>query len=200
MQECLLEKSLLELKPHKVKNSGNPSALSVMSSHNPKGDKHSMVMKKSKISHKKGNWVSVIRYEKKYTEEAEAEIKSVEKAQVESEKEVSLAGTISKPVAEATAQKNNKATSSTSDQDLDVFLLGEDSDDGPDDGDDAFDDDFDKIYIVEKVGRGGFGCTTVPGLLQLCVFVSLNLALCVCIFELSLCDMGASMPMHIWRH
>uniref|UniRef100_A0A0V0HYV0 Putative ovule protein n=1 Tax=Solanum chacoense TaxID=4108 RepID=A0A0V0HYV0_SOLCH len=84
-------------------------------------------------------------YEKKYTEEAEAEIKSVEKAQVESEKEVSLAGTISKPVAEATAQKNKKATSSTSDQDLDVFLLGEDSDDGPDDGDDAFDDDFDKI-------------------------------------------------------
>ncbi|KAH0736530.1 hypothetical protein KY285_012237 [Solanum tuberosum] len=70
-------------------------------------------------------------YEKKYTEEAEAEIKSVEKAQVESEKEVSLAGTISKPVAEATAQKNKKATSSTSDQDLDVFLLGEDSDDGP---------------------------------------------------------------------
>lgn len=82
-------------------------------------------------------------YEKKYMEEVE--IKSVEKAQVGSEKEVSLAGTISKPVAEATAQKNKKATSSTSDQDLDVFLLGEDSDDGPDDGDDAFDDDFDKI-------------------------------------------------------
>ncbi|XP_055820983.1 uncharacterized protein LOC129889595 [Solanum dulcamara] len=80
-------------------------------------------------------------YEKKYMEEA---IKPVEKAQVESEKEISLAGTISKPVAEATAQKNKKATS-TSDQDLDVFLLGDDSDDGPDDGDDAFDDDFDKI-------------------------------------------------------
>ncbi|XP_015059199.1 uncharacterized protein LOC107005189 [Solanum pennellii] len=84
-------------------------------------------------------------YEKKYTEEAKAEIISVEKAQVESEKEVSLAGTICKPVTEATAQKNKKATSSTSDQDLDVFLLGEDSDDGPDDGDDTFDDDFDKI-------------------------------------------------------
>ena len=72
-----------------------------------------------------------IRYEKKYTEEAKAEIISVEKAQVESEKEVSLAGTICKPVTEATTQKNKKATSSTSDQDLDVFLLGEDSDDGP---------------------------------------------------------------------
>ncbi|CAN4115499.1 unnamed protein product [Withania somnifera] len=82
-------------------------------------------------------------YEKKYVEEAEK--KSVEMAQVESEKEVSLAGTTSKPVAEATSQKNKRATSSTSDQDLDVFLLGEDSDDGPDDGDDAFDDDFDKI-------------------------------------------------------
>ncbi|MCD7446937.1 hypothetical protein HAX54_019748, partial [Datura stramonium] len=68
-------------------------------------------------------------YEKKYMEEAE--IKSVEKAQVESKGEVSLAGTTSKPVVEATAQKNKKATSSTSDQDLDVFLLGEDSDDGP---------------------------------------------------------------------
>ncbi|KAK4354244.1 hypothetical protein RND71_026438 [Anisodus tanguticus] len=81
-------------------------------------------------------------YEKKYMEEAET--KSVEKAQGESEKEVSLAGTNSKPVVEAASQKNKKETSS-SDQDLDVFLLGEDSDDGPDDGDDAFDDDFDKI-------------------------------------------------------
>ncbi|XP_016550202.1 uncharacterized protein LOC107850298 isoform X1 [Capsicum annuum] len=82
-------------------------------------------------------------YEKKYMEEAK--IRSVEKAPVEIVKEVSLAETTSKPEAEATAQKNKKATSSTSDQDLDVFLLGEDSDDGPDDGDDAFDDDFDKI-------------------------------------------------------
>ncbi|KAF3640999.1 putative transcription factor BIM1-like [Capsicum annuum] len=85
----------------------------------------------------------VAQYEKKYMEEAK--IRSVEKAPVEIVKEVSLAETTSKPEAEATAQKNKKATSSTSDQDLDVFLLGEDSDDGPDDGDDAFDDDFDKI-------------------------------------------------------
>ncbi|KAK4359382.1 hypothetical protein RND71_021611 [Anisodus tanguticus] len=85
----------------------------------------------------------VFPYEKKYMEDGE--IKSVEKAQVESEKEVSLAGTTSKPVVEATAQKNKKATSTTSDQDLDVFLLGEDSDDGPDDGDDAFEYDFDRI-------------------------------------------------------
>lgn len=61
----------------------------------------------------------------------EAKIRSVEKAPVEIVKEVSLAETTSKPEAEATAQKNKKATSSTSDQDLDVFLLGEDSDDGP---------------------------------------------------------------------
>ncbi|XP_022135471.1 uncharacterized protein LOC111007421 [Momordica charantia] len=42
-------------------------------------------------------------------------------------------------------EKKNAPTSS--DQDLDVFLLGDlgDSDEGPDDGDDDFDDDFDKM-------------------------------------------------------
>ncbi|XP_038879849.1 uncharacterized protein LOC120071581 isoform X2 [Benincasa hispida] len=44
-------------------------------------------------------------------------------------------------------EKKNAPPSSSSDQDLDVFLLGDhgDSDEGPDDGDDAFDDDFDKM-------------------------------------------------------
>ncbi|KAL4036145.1 hypothetical protein IC575_004871 [Cucumis melo] len=45
-------------------------------------------------------------------------------------------------------EKKTAPTSSSSDQDLDVFLLGDlgDSDEGPDDGDDdGFDDDFDKM-------------------------------------------------------
>ncbi|MCD9645983.1 hypothetical protein HAX54_035473 [Datura stramonium] len=82
-------------------------------------------------------------YEKKYMDEAK--IISAEKANVEDAKDTSSAGTTSKPVIGATTQTNKKAASSTADQDLDLFLLGEDSDQGPDDGENAFDDDFDKI-------------------------------------------------------
>ncbi|XP_055827995.1 uncharacterized protein LOC129896181 [Solanum dulcamara] len=82
-------------------------------------------------------------YEKKYMDEAK--IISAEKANVEEAKDISSAGTTSKPVIGATTQTNKKSASSTADQDLDVFLLGEESDEGPDDGENAFDDDFDKI-------------------------------------------------------
>ncbi|XP_044476319.1 uncharacterized protein LOC123203906 isoform X3 [Mangifera indica] len=46
---------------------------------------------------------------------------------------------------EANQQKSKTSASSTTEQDLDVFLLGGDSDKGPDDGDEVFDDDFDKM-------------------------------------------------------
>ncbi|CAN4088326.1 unnamed protein product [Withania somnifera] len=82
-------------------------------------------------------------YEKKYMDEAK--IVSAEKANVEEAKDISSAGTTSKPVIGATTQTNKRAASSTADQDLDVFLLGDDSDEGPDDGENGFDNDFDKI-------------------------------------------------------
>ncbi|OMO69932.1 hypothetical protein COLO4_28855 [Corchorus olitorius] len=50
----------------------------------------------------------------------------------------------SKPEAKETKQQSKTSTSST-EQDLDVFLLGGDSDEGPDDEDGDFDDDFDKM-------------------------------------------------------
>lgn len=61
----------------------------------------------------------------------EAKIISAEKANVEEAKDISSAGTTSKPVIGATTQTNKKSASSTADQDLDVFLLGEESDEGP---------------------------------------------------------------------
>ncbi|XP_060204905.1 uncharacterized protein LOC132632822 [Lycium barbarum] len=82
-------------------------------------------------------------YEKKYMDEVK--IKSAEKEKIEEAKNISSAGTTSKRVIGETIQTNKKEASSTADQDLDVFLLGEESDGGPDDGENAFDDDFDKI-------------------------------------------------------
>ncbi|GER38599.1 BSD domain-containing protein [Striga asiatica] len=62
-------------------------------------------------------------------------------------KEVSSGATPSKTADEGSKQRSSALKSPVSEQDLDVFLLGdmEDGDDGPDDGDDGFDDDFDKI-------------------------------------------------------
>ncbi|XP_015068097.1 uncharacterized protein LOC107012705 [Solanum pennellii] len=82
-------------------------------------------------------------YEKKYMDEKK--IISAEKANIEEAKDISSEGKTSEPVIGATTQANKKAASSTADQDLDVFLLGEESDEGPDDGANAFDDDFDKL-------------------------------------------------------
>ncbi|XP_075491707.1 uncharacterized protein LOC142529899 [Primulina tabacum] len=82
-------------------------------------------------------------YEKRYLEDLK--LKSEEKAKDTEVKEVSSDGTSSKKGEGISKPNSNK--SSTSEQDLDVFLLGdlEDSDNGPDDAGDDFDDDFDKI-------------------------------------------------------
>lgn len=79
-------------------------------------------------------------YEKRYTEE---QIKSAE--QEKDEKARETAGSCNVSEVDRMETKRLSKTTSTSEQDLDVFLLGDgDSDDGPDDGDDRF-DDFDKI-------------------------------------------------------
>ncbi|XP_073316891.1 uncharacterized protein [Primulina huaijiensis] len=82
-------------------------------------------------------------YEKRYLEDLK--LKSEEKAKDTEVKEVSSDGTSSKKGEGISKPNSNK--SSTSEQDLDVFLLGdlEDSDDDQDDAVDDFDDDFDKI-------------------------------------------------------
>ncbi|XP_019167088.1 PREDICTED: uncharacterized protein LOC109162841 [Ipomoea nil] len=82
-------------------------------------------------------------YEKRYMEEAN--LKSADNVKTEVTEDNASSGTTSKTTVDGKDQKSKKTTSSASDQDLDVFLLGEDSDDGPDDGDDCFDEDFDKI-------------------------------------------------------
>lgn len=81
-------------------------------------------------------------YEKRYMEEAN--LKSADNVKTEVTEDNASSVTTSKTTVDGKDQKSKKTTSST-DQDLDVFLLGEDSDDGPDDGDDCFDEDFDKI-------------------------------------------------------
>ncbi|THF94541.1 hypothetical protein TEA_016473 [Camellia sinensis var. sinensis] len=83
-------------------------------------------------------------YERRYMEEAR--LKAAEQAKDDKKKEASTSGTTSETERGGINQKSK--TSPTSEQDLDVFLLGDlgDSDDGPDDGDGGgFDDDFDKI-------------------------------------------------------
>ncbi|KAF5933797.1 hypothetical protein HYC85_029968 [Camellia sinensis] len=87
---------------------------------------------------------SKLRYERRYMEEAR--LKAAEQAKDDKKKEASTSGTTSETETGGINQKSK--TSPTSEQDLDVFLLGDlgDSDDGPDDGDGGgFDDDFDKI-------------------------------------------------------
>ncbi|KAM7483100.1 hypothetical protein LguiB_007683 [Lonicera macranthoides] len=84
-------------------------------------------------------------YEKRYMEDAkQTTSEGVKDAVV---KEISTAGAVSNTQMAGKNPKSKSPTSSTTEQDLDVFLLGDlgDSDDGPDDGDDGFDDDFDKI-------------------------------------------------------
>nr|GEY09377.1 BSD domain-containing protein [Tanacetum cinerariifolium] len=93
-------------------------------------------------------------YEKCYMEEEENK-KSAENvkenAAVSSPAPAPVAETISKTDASGEKSENQKTktpSTKTSEQDLDVFLLGDlgDSDDGPDAGDDGLDDDdFDKL-------------------------------------------------------
>ncbi|CAK7326420.1 unnamed protein product [Dovyalis caffra] len=82
-------------------------------------------------------------YEKQYMEEVKR--KAEEQIKVEKEKESAVVGENSSK--SESADKNLKTKTSSAEQDLDSFLLGdlEDSDGGPDDGDGSFDDDFDKI-------------------------------------------------------
>ncbi|XP_022769508.1 synapse-associated protein 1-like isoform X4 [Durio zibethinus] len=81
-------------------------------------------------------------YEKRYTEDIEQ--KSVEQVIDEKVKESSNVEMTSNSQAKETKQHSKYSTSST-EQDLDAFLLGGDSDEGPDDTDEVFDDDFDKM-------------------------------------------------------
>ncbi|GJZ90142.1 BSD domain-containing protein [Tanacetum coccineum] len=96
-------------------------------------------------------------YEKRYMEEEEEEENKKSAENVKENAAVSrpapapAAETISKTEASGEKSENQKTktpSTKTSEQDLDVFLLGDlgDSDDGPDDGDDGLDvDDFDKL-------------------------------------------------------
>ncbi|XP_074317115.1 uncharacterized protein LOC141653292 [Silene latifolia] len=86
-------------------------------------------------------------YEKKYMEQAELKAAEQEKADRAKEQELAKGVSVSKPDGAQPAKPLQNARSST-EQDLDVFLLGDlgDSDEGPDDEDDVgLDDDFDKI-------------------------------------------------------
>ncbi|KVH99296.1 hypothetical protein Ccrd_022466 [Cynara cardunculus var. scolymus] len=86
-------------------------------------------------------------YEKRYMEEENK--KSVEKVKDDSAVGTTAAETVAKTEGNGANQKpKSAAASKSSDQDLDVFLLGDlgDSDEGPDDGNDGLDDDdFDKL-------------------------------------------------------
>ncbi|CAA0826884.1 BSD domain-containing protein [Striga hermonthica] len=83
-------------------------------------------------------------YEHRYNEDLK--LKATEKVKDIEVKDVSSSATPSK-TDEGSKQKSSSQKSPVSEQDLDVFLLGDldDGDDGPDDGDNGFDDDFDKI-------------------------------------------------------
>ncbi|GAB4845352.1 hypothetical protein Ancab_038760 [Ancistrocladus abbreviatus] len=84
-------------------------------------------------------------YEKRYMEELN--LNSAEQEKHDKPKEAPTGSTLLKSDAPETSRQFKTPTSSA-EQDLDVFLLGDlgDSDEGRDDGDDdGFDDDFDKI-------------------------------------------------------
>ncbi|KAE9467139.1 hypothetical protein C3L33_00950, partial [Rhododendron williamsianum] len=82
-------------------------------------------------------------FERRYMEEAKQN--SAEQAKDNKVNETSTGGTTSKTAAVGMNQKSK--TSSATEQDLDVFLLGDlgNSDDAPEEGDEDLDDDFDKI-------------------------------------------------------
>ncbi|EOY22168.1 PREDICTED: uncharacterized protein LOC18604908 [Theobroma cacao] len=81
-------------------------------------------------------------YEKRYMEDVKQS--SAEQVTDEKVKDSSNVEMTSKPQAKET-KEHGKTSTSSAEQDLDIFLLGDDSDEGPDDGDDGFDDDFDKM-------------------------------------------------------
>lgn len=72
-----------------------------------------------------------ISYEKQYMEDVK--LKSTEQVKEDNEKEIPKVGTTVKAEAKETKKQSKTSTSSPSEQDLDVFLLGDlgDSDEGP---------------------------------------------------------------------
>ncbi|TKY69513.1 hypothetical protein E2542_SST05789 [Spatholobus suberectus] len=85
-------------------------------------------------------------YEKQYMEEVQLRAAAEQNVDTKVEQTAVTGGT---GKAEATGKnvKSKSSNSSSTEQDLDTFLLGdlEDSDEAPDDGEGSFDDDFDKI-------------------------------------------------------
>ncbi|KAH7689022.1 hypothetical protein IHE45_03G068700 [Dioscorea alata] len=81
--------------------------------------------------------------EKQYAEEVT--MKANEQSSSDRLREASIATPVSKDEVKET-KSEPKGSSSKTEQDLDVFLLGDlgSEDDDPDGGDDGFDDDFDK--------------------------------------------------------
>lgn len=71
----------------------------------------------------------MVRYEKRYNEDAKRRAAEEVKDDMKSSED----GTISKPETGVIVQKTKGVSSAATDQDLDVFLLGDlgDSDDGP---------------------------------------------------------------------
>ncbi|XP_061990950.1 uncharacterized protein LOC133709286 [Rosa rugosa] len=84
-------------------------------------------------------------YEKQYMEELK--LKEAEQLEDDKAKQTPVVGEADKAEGSETNKKSLTSKSSSTEQDLDTFLLGdlEDSDGGQDDGNDNFDDDFDKI-------------------------------------------------------
>ncbi|XP_024018307.1 uncharacterized protein LOC21409138 [Morus notabilis] len=84
-------------------------------------------------------------YEKQYMEEVKH--REVEQKKDDNMNQTSAVDRTDKEEEKDKNLKNKTSKSSSAEQDLDTFLLGdlEDSDGGPDDGEESFDDDFDKI-------------------------------------------------------
>ncbi|KAA8532851.1 hypothetical protein F0562_033032 [Nyssa sinensis] len=84
-------------------------------------------------------------YEKQYMEEVK--LKEAEKIKEDNLKQTSAVGETNKSEVVGKSLTSRTSTSSSAEQDLDTFLLGdfEDGDGGPDDDDQTFEDDFDKI-------------------------------------------------------
>ncbi|XP_050372169.1 uncharacterized protein LOC126790076 [Argentina anserina] len=85
-------------------------------------------------------------YEKRYMEELK--LKEAEQLKDDKAKQTPVVGEADKAEASEANRKSLTSKSSSTEQDLDTFLLGdleEDSDGAQDDGNDNFDDDFDKI-------------------------------------------------------
>ncbi|KAJ9140588.1 hypothetical protein P3X46_031220 [Hevea brasiliensis] len=88
-------------------------------------------------------------YEKRYMEEAMQKSAEQVKDNVVEEKAMAT----SKPEVKKSNHESKTLTSSSAEQDLDIFLLGGDSDEGPDDGEGDF-DDFDKMVDSSDEEKG----------------------------------------------